>query len=53
MHLASSCGGDITQWPMRPTSTPYFSQRIGFTFDRIDDETKKNFETVIDYIMAQ
>ena len=30
-----------------------FSQRIGSIYDGIDDETKKNFETVIDYIMAQ
>ncbi len=30
-----------------------FSQRIGSIYDGIDDETKKNFETAIDYIMAQ
>ncbi len=30
-----------------------FSHKLGLIYDEIDEETKKNFETVIDYIMAQ
>ncbi len=30
-----------------------FSHRLRLIYDEIDEETKKNFETVIDYIMAQ
>lgn len=30
-----------------------FSHRLGSIYDEIDEETKKNFEAVIDYIMAQ